>query len=146
MLESLKKLRKYELFDKGVQLSAYMPSDKMADEIQAEVDERYMLLPVDADGVPIHVGDYIQHKDNNPVKVTGVAQNAFHGPMIQTENSITGHWWAIVDETHHVKTRTIDDVLVELLASCGRPELNGYDERAVAKYADELREMMGGAE
>lgn len=30
---------------------------KIADEIEAEIAERFMELPVDADGVPIHVGD-----------------------------------------------------------------------------------------
>ena len=56
-----------------------------ADEIEAEIAEKYMLLPVDADGVPIHVGD--EMKSNTfPTQgvVTSVAPKAFfinHGTV-----------------------------------------------------------------
>lgn len=39
----------------------------MAEEVEREVAERYMELPVDADGAPIHVGDELEwdwHRDS----------------------------------------------------------------------------------
>lgn len=33
---------------------------RFADEIEREIAERYQLLPVDADGVPIRVGDVME--------------------------------------------------------------------------------------
>ena len=150
-LESLKELRK--LANERIQdwerplfaQDEYKAIREIADEIQAEVDSRYMELPLDADGAPISVGDLISCGDSKPVKVTGVAQNAFHGPMVQTEDAIAGSWWAIADDTHHVKPRTVEDVLGEFASRV----LNsghqwGLDcNETIAKYAAELQ-MKGG--
>lgn len=119
--------------------------NKALDEIEREIAERYMLLPVDANGVPIHVGDYIKGEEElDPiVKVTGVAQNEFHGPMVQTDDAITGRWYCVVPGTVHVKPRTIEDVLIdfaeEVRGCCDTSE-------TVGKYVAEIRELLGGAE
>lgn len=35
-------------------------ADKLIDEIEADIAEHYLALPLDADGVPIHVGDVLE--------------------------------------------------------------------------------------
>ena len=58
-LESIEKLRGYVLCDKTERFTVYMPSDELADEIESEISERYMELPVDADDEPIKCGDVV---------------------------------------------------------------------------------------
>ena len=61
MIESIEKLRKWVK-------SLYTPNSgelkveglDIADEIEAEIESRYMELPVDADGVPIHPNDKLR--------------------------------------------------------------------------------------
>lgn len=139
MLESLERLRKYELFDRGIELSAYMPSDKLADEIQAEVDERYMLLPVDADGVPIHVGDEV---------VCSYGVDEVEGVHPERIFLLHENEWLCVQAQYkkHHKPRTLEEVLGEFSARV----LNsghqwGLDAQGtIAEYADELRKLIGG--
>ena len=48
-----------------------------ADEIERELAERYVELPLDADGVPIHVGDVMAYEDNTkPTKVVALVPPA----------------------------------------------------------------------
>ena len=49
-LESIAKLREYTLCDKGERLTAYINTNEIADEIEAEIAERFVALPVDAIG------------------------------------------------------------------------------------------------
>ena len=56
-IKALEKLREMSVPDrKGIEV--FMKA--VADEIQAEVDERFMELPLDADGVPIHLDDMLE--------------------------------------------------------------------------------------
>ena len=63
MIEAVERLRGLfgkcfiECKEHNVQIVADKEVFELADEIEREVAERYMELPVDADGVPIHVGD-----------------------------------------------------------------------------------------
>lgn len=146
-LESLEKLRKYELFDRGIQVSAYMPSDELADEIQAEVDERYMPLPLDADGVPIRPGDQMtdgsQRADGRGLAkwdVVSVNERAFF------DMSGGAH---VPIEHRHVKPRTVEDVLHDFgndyaaFLSGIYPFENARQCEVIAKYAAEIRELLG---
>ena len=58
-LESIEKLREFigDYFVNSGQ--AYLQGLAIAGSIEREIAERYMLLPADADGVPIHVGDVL---------------------------------------------------------------------------------------
>lgn len=153
MLESIKKLRM--LWKK---LPAPTRPDELllADvnsgisEIERELAERYMLLPVDSEGVPIRVGDFIKGAEElDPVvKVTGVAQNEFHGPMVQTDDAITGRWYCVAPGTVHVKTYTIEDVLTEFSERvCRSGHQWGLDAPTVVpEYAAKLRELLKGEE
>ena len=90
--------------------------DKELEALEREIAERYILLPVDADGVPIHVGDEVcGYGYSNG----GVVVKALNGHMIIVgrleggENyAKSGLLWSAKD-THHVKPRTVEDVLIE---------------------------------
>lgn len=113
---------------------------KIADEIEAEIADNYMRLPVDADGVPIRVGDEMfvyECEDDKPEIVKSVSQDrAWFGGKL----GISGY------NLLHVKPRTLENVLVDMLEAA-----IGYSDAhtdvslvAVEKYADEIRELLDG--
>lgn len=100
-----------------------------ADEIQAEVDERFMELPVDADGVPIHVGDELEGGYCVDYVAPHWVLSASRG--VKHDGSC-----------HHVNPRTLEDVLNDF----GRKFAENYHypnaDDLVDKTADEIRELM----
>lgn len=124
-------------------------------EQQQYIDEYYQLLPVDADGVPIHLGDMVEGEllfDNATVKGT-VTTYHIHDDgepgTVYIKVKPTEDTWTIkklwFTRCRHVKPRTIEDVLREFAekAVCGNQYGSLYaDEEEIAKYADELRGMM----
>ena len=132
-MESIEKLREYaeqccpeyEDYDSRMM--------KIADAIEAEIAERYMELPVDADGVPWHIGDAI--KD--------------HGKLHRM--SLDKYGWAFEGSTaidprlhRHVNPRTIEDVLKAFFHDALDADTfcTVRLDDVLAKYADEIRELM----
>lgn len=113
--------------------------DCIADAIEAEVAERYMELPLDADGVPIHCGDHI-------VSETGRKDDVF---LIGVSAVMTTRRDVCYDHTkvRHYKPRTLEDVLDDFASAYDR--IGGEDEehdkylKIVARYASEIRELLG---
>lgn len=103
----------------------------IADEIEAEIAERYMELPVDADGVPIRVGDKLEAhllKDKPRFTAMGIL---YDGEQWYVKD---GESWAMtVNIVRHVKPRTLEDVLAEV----ENGELSIKDAEA------EIRELLG---
>lgn len=140
-IKALEKLRKYTLCDKGERYTAYIGADKIADEIQAEVDNRFMELPVDADGVPIYVGDEIQYVNDQggtgaKVKVCAIANSyAFYdnGKHIHAYSS---------DSTRHAKPDPLNELLCDMIHEYGCTD--ALTETVAEKYAERIRELMGG--
>lgn len=112
-----------------------------ADEIEREIAEKYIALPLDADGVPIRVGDVIQFVNEQggtgaKVEVCAISEHyAYYGE---------GKHFYKADMCRHVKERTIEDVLADFLADIEDPERDELETWVIEKYADELRGMMGG--
>lgn len=106
----------------------------MLDRIQAEVDSRFMELPLDADGVPIRVGDVVVAQDEQPFEVRAFQLDALGWFAIER----LGSQWN-VNQLHHVKPRTLEDVLEEFT------DLPERIDRIVAipRYATEIRELLG---
>ena len=74
--------------------------DKLLEAIQAEVDSKYMLLPVDADNVPLRIGDDVVSLDTGQMLVvTGIADDAVQVSCLST--------WERGDHFTHVKPRTV---------------------------------------
>lgn len=135
-IKALEKLRKYTLRDEYGRLMAYTKAYELADEIQAEIGERFMELPVDADGVPIRVGEHVRGKytdDKAPYKV--------HGFMFDFEH---GQWNIALNESRFassnllicVKPRTLQDVIAEYKELSGKQEIKDYFE-----VSKELRDI-----
>ena len=116
----------------------------MADAIEREVAERYMELPVDADGVPWHIGDMVEGHG----KVHSLDLNRHGWSFFGVEN-------AIDPAIHrHAKPRTVEDAARDFVNSVvtlkghrdGIPVV-GIDDSLwrdyFPEYADELRELVG---
>ena len=115
--------------------------DKLLEAIQTEIDSRYMLLPMDADGVPIHVGDYLRFCDFD-IQCAAVSPE-----RVYYWDEYSDAHWVKGCECHHVKPRTVEDVLREF-AKSGTPTGDGgvlFETALIEKYADELQ-MRGDAE
>ena len=125
---------------------------EIADAIEAEIAGRFMELPVDVDGVPIHVGDLIEFGEKGErLEVTHFGWTKHGDPTIAYRRpNGTLDCSCIGAECRHVKPRTLEDVLRE----CGKGyyahmtdnymNYDGTDDQLIAKYADEIREMMEG--
>lgn len=144
MLESLEKLRDFRHY-----LSTNEAAH-IADEIQAEIDAKYMLLPLDADGVPIHVGEEMAcHGD--VFKVCAVARAKIHRWVtVKLGETQTTYSYDPLECTHY-KPRTVEDVLIEYrlkaynLYAC--QELTGEERvyefmKLDAEYDSEIRELL----
>lgn len=147
-IKALEKLRKLTICDKGEEYTVYLDAGNIADEIESEIAKRFMELPVDADGVPIHVGDRLhEHEDGHEFTVDGLK---IWGNDLE--------WWAYQESgiqapasrCTHVKKRTLEDTLREMLDrngdGIGLREFNRDFDAFVEHYAAEIRELMGGAE
>ena len=116
---------------------AYMTD--IANEIEAEIAERFMELPVDADSVPIHVGEtvYGKYLEGNPeFTVRGFSFDLEHGQWSVQTSAAT---WTSANLLINVKPRTIEDVLADFAADV---ENDRNDHETARKYADEIRELM----
>lgn len=129
--------------------------DAIAYGIEHEVAEQYIKLPVDADGVPIRVGDEME-SDNERFVICAVAPGRVHRWHIHNIGELDKGTVAYPPESlHHFKPRTVEDVLRDFqqdtLTSQGEYSGEVIDadewkrqlERDVREYADELRELMG---
>jgi len=136
-LESIEKLRTAARnMAKGRNLEHHEDCNLLliiADEIEREISEKYLELPVDADGVPIHVGDCMSSVGGSIYgKVTGISACVYiDGELV---NGI---------QLSHVKSRTVEDVLRDFGVNAAH-DLNAdpdatIRESTIAKYASELR-------
>lgn len=140
-MESIDKLREY-----GHDCCARVDDaiHGYADEIEAEISERYVLLPLDADGVPCKVGDMLIH-DGSKHEVLAVDTRCVWFDIARRTIALEPF---PADECHHVKPRTIEDVLddyrrelVETWACTLDDEMTDAEDEITARYADEIRGM-----
>lgn len=111
--------------------------DRAVDDLEAEIAERFMELPVDAYGVSIRPDDLMA--------CTAFDTNDFDGK--EHVLAVGNGFWVdkygcthIPSETRHVKPRTIEDVLKEF-ASQQHGITTEENDALIVKYADELRSM-----
>ena len=104
----------------------------MTDENMAE--HGWVRLPVDADGVPIHVGDWVYVGDKK-CKVEAIASNAVY--WWEYDGC---HWVQAFMVSHHAPT--VEDVLREMLSKYDELRLgpSAFDPfELMAEYAAKLR-------
>lgn len=136
-MESIERLRKMDdemLVPLGN--GQYAPDhshNDIADEIEAEIAEKYMELPKDADGVSIHIGDRVLEIDGaDPDEVTALFLRGY-------EWQVEGAYICCdADKCKHDKPRTLEDILLGLLAS---NPWDGWND-IIEKSAAEIRELL----
>lgn len=111
------------------------------DEIEREIAERYMALPVDADGVPIRAGDKLEYASGGWTFTADSLEIDRWGAHVRSN----GQSRVQCANCRHVKPRTIEDILASFLTAVGDDDPHYYDEQ-IAEYAGEIRELMGGDE
>ena len=113
------------------------------DEIENELKERYMELQVDADGVPIHIGDEMDCGEHFGVK--GV-EGFIHGAVAFTvcDPQSVRICACPARMTHHYHKPTVENVLREFADEVYADADNEIHDRdfLCAKYAKKLREVM----
>ena len=112
-IKALEKLRDYQLYDKTEEYTAFVQlGSVLADEIQAEIDERFMELPCDCDGVPIHIGDKLLKSTGAPKEsygeVVGISDDSV---WFNEKQGWSANWSKL---TRHVKPRTLFDILADV--------------------------------
>ena len=116
------------------------------DGIAAEIDARFMELPVDADGVPIHVGDMLM------APVHGTRGEKWFGPWeVYAVSNHSVHF----EQNHSARAReckhaepnpTVESLMEEFFEAAretGGVDSNGYHE-TIGEYAYRLREAVRG--
>lgn len=114
------------------------------DELEAEVNDNHMRLPVDADGVPIRVGDSVNMEDSDKeFTVQLVGDTCFRGQLLGTGAMETHYSRCCL----HVKPRTLEDVLEDYADEYYRLVRDGQGGMVASKTrgaAAEIRELLGG--
>ena len=113
--------------------------------IETEVDERFLELPVDADGVPIHVDDELESGEYSGKRFAclGYCYNpaGYERPMWSVAMEYSEEHgetqFTMAHRCRHVKPRTVEDVLYDVMDAFAA-DVDSVDEIA-AKYASELR-------
>jgi hypothetical protein len=111
------------------------PALRMLDEIEVQ----YMKLPMDADGVPIRLGDFLQLGDEK----SEVVSLAFTDSGWEWE-CVHGDYHAPMF-ARHVKPDTVESLLEEFLLAMAdatdQPDIEAAERRAVAEYAERIRRL-----
>ena len=156
MIDGIKKL--YGLVERLEGQASAIDLEQIVVEIEAEIEEKYILLPVDADGVPIHLGDNLKSTYCDSGVVSSIEKDA-DGWML----GVIPDGWDVLTlqdpiRFTHYETRTVEDVLRDVVTLCNntwKDEKSAFDfldvddvmnSANVKDFADELRKIIGGAE
>ena len=91
----------------------------------------WVRLPLDADGVPIHIGDVIAYEDNTkPKEVVALVPPS----VVMVED---GPHYA--DMCRHYREPTVEDVLREFVTEFNRDDTELCDEEIIEQFAAKLR-------
>lgn len=150
-MESVDKLRKLgKTFAHACR--GYGPREQIediADAIEAEVAERYMKLPVDGDGIPVHVGDVLYGAGGESYEADAVDKEGML--YFDREDGRSEYEYKGTSGLRHRRPPTVEGVLEKALneaAMLDRKE--GYWQSAadvtniVDKYVNKLRLAEGG--
>ena len=159
-MESIKALRKYV---NGTTMSTWTRNyiDQHIDAIEREVDEMWhaltidakpmtdenmaesgwVRLPLDADGVPIHVGD-VMETDNGIREVDALQRSSRKWSVGLVPVGGGAFSWHDAETLRHHRAPTVEDVLREFADGLGVPVANSYLAATAAKLR--LAEDNGG--
>lgn len=131
--------------------------NRLIESLEAEIADNYLELPVDADGVPIHVGDTVEGEllfDNATVKGTVCAYHIHDDDepgTVYIRVKPTEDTWTIkelrFERCRHFKPRTLEDVLRDVWKEAldyAKSDMWRNPEEVFTERADEIRELLGG--
>lgn len=146
-IENLRELIRDNSLPFGAARKFYEAVYRIECEIEETIERDYMKLPVDADGVPIHVGDKLECNANGyegTFTVFAVGDKSVIGNHeIEWVKNNPSNWFHIASYCRHVKPRTLEDVLRELV-ECAEMPGEKLDDGDIEAFADEIRKMFGG--
>lgn len=105
-----------------------------ADRIDAELAERYVALPLDAYGEPIHVGD-VMDGYGKTIEVVELRHGRSGWVLISRDGNGYADTFAF---THHCPP-TVEDVLREFFSRYVTTKPKDEDDAIIAEYAAKLR-------
>lgn len=113
--------------------------NKQVEAVEAEIAERYTELPLDADGVPIHVGDMVYSASTpDGVKVGWVDSLSFCDTSASYRNA----------GAFRHKRRTVEDVLRDVARDSRSVRYEDGEgvltDELIAQYANEIHGMVVG--
>ena len=138
-MESIEKLRYY--IDHGIKHRDELI--KLIDAIEREIAEKYMELPVDADGVPIHVGDAMY--DGKVAKLV-ISDDGEHSVYVYKLPNVQHEIYCY--ETAHVKPDPIKELLEEFADKIpfvwdgDKPKESWPYDSLMNEYAAKIREAV----
>lgn len=129
--------------------------ETMIGSIAAIADAYYMRLPVDADGVPIHVGDEIQFRNDSPITVDSIGTSRVYKSDWGFFGSNGGFYGqGTMKNVHHVKPDSFKELLDDVskgVICYPRERVTKYlednhsiGEAVMLDVRDRLRELLGG--
>lgn len=138
-IKALDKLRKYAEVHWEPWDASRERLNESLDEIEQEIAKRYIELPVDADGVPIRIGDVVDlDGDVFTVRVIRLDDYDWHGGWMVT--GLGSQVCGDACECRHVNPRTIEDAIADALRDYAITDMSR--DEVIAKYAEEIRGMM----
>lgn len=110
-------------------------------------ENAWVKLPLDADGVPIRIGDVMEWPDGDdePFEVVGIGDGVLF--YVENENDGPAEWTGASTKRHH-HAPTVEDVLrefAEKVIDSQIPNVHPTYDEAIAEYAAKLR-LAGDAE
>lgn len=113
------------------------------EDIVRDVRHEWVRLPLDADGVPIRVGDHVEETDMSIIgRARGeVIRTVFgkHGTDVRIDTGLSyadRNPWSL---RHISKPPTIEDVLREFVSEFNRDDTELCDEEIIEQFAKKLR-------
>ena len=113
-------------------------------EYGSMVAREYVKLPVDADGVPIRVGDKLDGLHYEDGTVTGIQYGLAANGTISELVAVRPHGWDTAtwhdpEEYRHHHAPTVEDVLDEFFGKANLPDGTQTRAEIIAEYAAKLR-------
>lgn len=142
---SVEKLRE-DAYNEGFDDGFASADDWLAQHEDAMAEHGWVRLPVDADGVPIHLGDVVRYEDPSEKGCPFEVKEIYYQQGRETKISDGEQYGSIVAErVRHYREPTVEELLCEYALACEDAGNAGHEVRRLAKeYAAKL--MLAGDE
>ena len=135
-IEREAKADRVDAYTEGYDEGFASADDYFVDKRETLKEHGWVRLPLDADGVPIHVGDVMEWPDCSTAEVVGIGNDTF---FYVEDGEDAAEWSCASDKIHH-HAPTVEDVLREFALACEDAGNAGPEvERIAAEYAAKLR-------